>query len=97
MDNYKELQDKYEITIQENASLKFELQDLMERNVALQKAFLKVGKEVPQVSPVNYVENVIFIFYIFNVIIFEIFSSITRMMVATMKAMFLYQLKIVCC
>lgn len=43
--------------MQENVSLKFELQDLNERNLALQKAFSNVvGKEVPQV---NYVENVI--------------------------------------
>lgn len=56
LDNYKDLRDKYEIVVQDNASLKFELRDLMERNVALQKAFTNCGKEVTRV---NYVENVI--------------------------------------
>lgn len=54
LDNYKDLRDKQEL-IQENASLKFEVQDLLERNVALQKAITNVGKDVTQV---NYVENV---------------------------------------
>ncbi|XP_037035565.1 longitudinals lacking protein, isoforms H/M/V isoform X10 [Bradysia coprophila] len=54
LDNYKDLRDKFEIMIQENASLKFELHGLMERNLALQKAFSNTGKDVPIV---NYVEN----------------------------------------
>lgn len=41
--------------IQENASLKFELQGLMDRNLALQNAFSHTSKEVPVV---NFVENV---------------------------------------
>lgn len=42
--------------IRENASLTFEVQDLMTRNVALQKAFANFGKTV------SHVENVIEIF-----------------------------------
>lgn len=60
MDNYKELQEKYEITIQENAKLKFEVQDIMEMNVTLQKALANLENELPQV---NYVGNVIEHFY----------------------------------
>ncbi len=47
----------YENIVQENTSLKFEVQDLMERNLALQKAFANTGLEV---AKVNYVENVTF-------------------------------------
>lgn len=54
LDNYEDLRVQYEFMAQENASLKLELEDLMQRNMALQKAFSKEEK-----STVNYVENVI--------------------------------------
>lgn len=45
----------YEMLMQENVSLKYKVNDLMERNLALQKTIASSGKEV---AAVHYVENV---------------------------------------
>lgn len=62
---------------QENASLKFKLQGLMNKNLALQKTFTHTGKEAPVV---NYVENVnlIFILSIFVRYFHSAFSIIVH-------------------
>lgn len=77
LDNYKDLRDKFDIMTQENASLKFKLQGLMNKNLALQKAFTHTGKEAPVV---NYVENVnlIFILSIFVRYFHSAFSIIVH-------------------